>query len=90
MFIPDPGSGFFPSQIPNPDRGVNKAADSGSGSATMVKTLIFKTFFINIKGHLNTWILIRIRIQQINETGSFPDLDPQPCSEGPRDVGMGL
>jgi hypothetical protein len=33
MLIPDPGSGFFPSQTPDPDLGVNKAADPGSGSA---------------------------------------------------------
>jgi hypothetical protein len=35
MFMPDPN--FFPSLIPDPDPGVKKAQDPGSGSATMVK-----------------------------------------------------
>ncbi len=39
MFIPNtdffpihPGSGFFPSRIPDPDTGVKKAPDSGSAT----------------------------------------------------------
>ncbi len=80
---------FFPSQISDPERGVNKVADPESGSAKLVKNFFFKTIFIKIKGHLlNTWILIRIRIQQFNDSGSFPTQGPQPCSQGPRYVGF--
>jgi hypothetical protein len=38
MFIPDLGSGFFPSQIRHPDPGIKKALDPGSGSATLPET----------------------------------------------------
>ncbi len=49
MFIPDPGSGFFP--IPDP--GVKKAPDPGSGSATLNET--HKIFILNFCGATLFW-----------------------------------